>query len=121
MCQQGPTWAPWMDTKPEQQQTTLDQAVKQSVAMTHWQPVQQEPIGEVFINTGSGVLFAPMKDVRWKDGNMPPEGTKLYDRPPASKPWVELTPAEVHDIWCFNHTPQEVCNALSAKLREKNQ
>lgn len=45
----------------------------------------------------------------------------LYTSPPASKPWVELTPAEVHDIWCFNHTPQEVCDAVSAKLREKNQ
>lgn len=37
-----------------------------------------------------------------------------------SKPWVELTPAEVHDIWCCNHTPQEICDAVSAKLRKKN-
>ncbi len=44
-----------------------------------------------------------------------------YSDQPASKPWVGLTPAEVHDIWCFNHTPQEVCDAVSAKLREKNQ
>ena len=44
----------------------------------------------------------------------------LYTSPPASKPWVGLTPAEVHDIWCYNHTPQEVCDAVSAKLREKN-
>ena len=51
--------------------------------MAYEKAQQQEPIGEVFINTGSGALFAPMKDVRWKDGKMPPEGTKLYDRPPA--------------------------------------
>ena len=41
--------------------------------------------------------------------------------PQPSKPWAGLTPTEVHDIWCYNHTPQEVCDAVSAKLREKNQ
>lgn len=25
-----------------------------------------------------------------------------------------LTPAEVHDIWCYNHTPQEIVSAIEA-------
>ena len=50
------------------------------------QPQQeQEPLGEVFINTGFGSMFAPIKDVRWKDGKMPQEGTKLYTSPPAQR------------------------------------
>lgn len=47
------------------------------------------------------------------------EGTLQIEDGPARE-WVGLTPAEVHDIWCYNHTPQEVCDAVSAKLREKN-
>ena len=50
------------------------------------EPVQQELVGEVFINTGFGELCAPMKDIRWKDGMMPPAGTKLYTSPPPADP-----------------------------------
>jgi hypothetical protein len=46
---------------------------------------------------------------------VPAQGTLLPKRE-----WVGLTPVEVHDIWAYNHTPQEICDAVEAKLKEKN-
>jgi len=69
---------------------------------------QQEPVGEVFINTGSGALFAPMKDVRWKDGKMPPEGAKLYTSPPAQR--KPLTDEELRNV--LRNTNHMIRNAM---------
>jgi len=39
---------------------------------------------------------------------------------PTDRAWVGLTPSEVHDIWAYNHTPHEICDAIEAILKEKN-
>ncbi len=57
-----------------------------------------------------------------------PAGTKLYDRPVAQKPWVCLTPKEVHAIWSVVnpdwHTPRGAVSAIyehiETKLKDKN-
>lgn len=73
-------------------------------------PVQQESVGYVAEN---GVV----------DWNVcaPPILTELYTSPPASKPWVWLTKAEV-DAWELPDHPTvfEFSQFVEAKLKEKN-
>ena len=61
----------------------------------------------------------------WKDGSLtsdPDEAdgtwTKLYTAPP-KREWVGLTEEEMEDLLITIPWPQ-VCNAIEAKLKEKN-
>lgn len=81
----------------------------------------QEPIGEVVqIDFGDAEDGPHAWVALYNEVSL---GAVLYTTPPAAQPALKpLTPAQVHDIWVENHTPQEVVSAVEAAhgIKEKN-
>ena len=89
------------------------------------QPAQQqepEKVGRITANVKDMVL---RQEVMLYTDDYLPIGTAIYTSPPASKPWVGLTTADLDEIDApirerGSATIAEIYRAIEAKLREKN-